>query len=101
MEREEIAPAALMGAITHYWEEIKTSLEQAQRGIENNNFVLVRDTCIIARGYLDVISRYADKAITDICVVTETAEYEPPQNDETDISDSPQDETIDVPQEEE
>lgn len=100
MEREEIAPTALMGAITHYWEEIKASLVQAQKGIENNNFVLVRDTCIIARGYLDVISKYADKAITDMCVVTETAEYESPQNDETDISDLPQNEIVDVPQEE-
>lgn len=95
MEREKIHPQTIINAIVHYWGELQTSLEQAQEGIQGNNFILVRDSAIIAKGYLDIVSKYADKAIADICVVTEEAEYEVA---ETASENAPQDvEDVDIP----
>ncbi len=88
MEREKIHPQTMIHAIMHYWGELQASLEQVQNGLQGNNFILVRDSAVIAKGYLDIISRYADKAIADICVVTEEAEYEVA---ETTPEDAPQD----------
>lgn len=91
MEREKVHPQAIVHAIMHYWGELQTSLEQAQKGIQENNFILMRDSAIMAKGYLDIVSKYADKAIADICVVTEEAEYEVT---ETVPEDAPQDENV-------
>lgn len=91
MEREKIHPQTIINAIMHYWGELQASLEQAQEGIQGNNFILVRDSAVMAKGYLDIISKYADKAIADICVVTEEAEYEVA---ETAPEDVPQDENV-------
>lgn len=94
MEREKIHPQTIINAIMHYWGELQASLEQAQEGIQRNNFILTRDSAVVAKGYLDIISKYADKAIADICVVTEEAEYEVA---ETEPKDVPQDvEDVDV-----
>lgn len=91
MEQEKIHPQTIINAIMHYWGELQASLEQAQEGIQGNNFILVRDSAVMAKGYLDIISKYADKAIADICVVTEEAEYEVT---ETASEDVPQDENV-------
>lgn len=95
MEREKIHPQTIINAIAHYWGELQTSLGQAQEGIQGNNFILVRDSAVMAKGYLDIVSKYADKAIADICVVTEEAEYEVA---ETALENAPQDvEDVDIP----
>lgn len=95
MEREKIHPQTIINAIIHYWGELQTSLGQAQEGIQGNNFILVRDSAVMAKGYLDIVSKYADKAIADICVVTEEAEYEVA---ETASESAPQDvEDVDIP----
>ena len=94
MEREKIHPQTIVNAIMHYWGELQVSLEQAQEGIQGNNFILMRDSVIVAKGYLDIVSKYADKAIADICVVTEEVEYEVV---ETEPEDAPQDvEDVDI-----
>ena len=94
MEREKIHPQTIVNAIMHYWGELQVSLEQAQEGIQGNNFILMRDSVIVAKGYLDIVSKYADKAIADICVVTEEAEHEVV---ETEPEDAPQDvEDVDI-----
>ena len=95
MEREKIHPQTIINAIMYYWGELQTSLGQAQEGIQGNNFILVRDSAVMAKGYLDIVSKYADKAIADICVVTEEAEYEVA---ETASESAPQDvEDVDIP----
>ncbi len=52
-------------------------------GIESNNFSLIYDSCIMSKGYLDVIAGYARKAFEDMYVVSENAVYEPPEQDKT------------------
>ncbi len=76
MEREKIHPQTIVRAIMHYWGELQGVLGQAQEGIQGNNFILMRDSAVMAKGYLDIISKYADKVIADICVVTEDAKHE-------------------------
>lgn len=48
-------------------------------GIESDNFSLIYDSCIMSKGYLDVIAGYARKAFDDMYVVSESAVYEPPE----------------------
>lgn len=74
--KERIHPQMIIQTIAHYWKELQTSLSQAEKGIQESNFILTRDSVVVAKGYLDVICKYADKAISDICVVTDEAEYE-------------------------
>lgn len=52
-------------------------------GIESDNFSLIYDSCIMSKGYLDVIAGYARKAFEDMYVVSENAVYEPPEQDKT------------------
>ena len=77
MERTELPVQRIKEAIINYWNTSQDSLEMIKKGIESNNFSLIYDSCLMSRGYLEVISGYARKAFEDMFVVSEDAEYEP------------------------
>lgn len=81
MERTELPVQRIKEAIINYWNTSQDSLEMIKKGIESNNFSLIYDSCLMSRGYLEVISGYARKAFEDMFVVSEDAEYEPPKQE--------------------
>lgn len=81
MERTELPVQRIKEAIINYWNTSQDSLEMIKKGIESNNFSLIYDSCLMSRGYLEVISGYARKAFEDMFVVSEDAEYEPPEQE--------------------
>lgn len=88
MDRTELPVQRIKEAIINYWNTSQDSLEMIKKGIESNNFSLIYDSCLMSRGYLEVISGYARKAFEDMFVVSEDAEYEPPVSEASDESES-------------
>lgn len=92
MEKTKIHPQQLMDVIASYWNAAQPSLESIKSGIETHNFSLVYESSLMAKGYLDVASGYAYKALNDILEVTEDAECGTPTPEEPfiveDISDA-------------
>lgn len=78
MEKTKIHPQQLMDVIASYWNAAQPSLESIKSGIETHNFSLVYESSLMAKGYLDVVSGYAYKALNDILEVTEDAECAEP-----------------------
>lgn len=94
MERTELPVQRIKEAIINYWNTSQDSLEMIKKGIESNNFSLIYDSCLMSRGYLEVISGYARKAFEDMFVVSEDAEYEPPEQEA--VSEDESDENDDI-----
>lgn len=82
MDKIKLHPQKVMDVITAYWNSSQESLEGVKKGIEEGNFNLVLDSCVMSKRYLDVISNYARKAFDDLAIVTDDAEYEKPHVEE-------------------